>query len=203
MTTHTSGDRVPDIVVHYLSMKLSMTTGWIKFAIGWIVVFLFRLIPFRPPNFEPMLATMMPFSKRFGVLGSFLFGFLGIVFFDAVTSGWGVWTAVTAVAYGVLGAGSCLFFKNREATVRNFLSFGIVGTLFYDAVTGLTIGPLFQGQSFMVALTGQIPFTLMHLLGTVVFATLLSPALYKWVVTSEQLELGVIFPALGKTTSSR
>ena len=177
---------------------MSFTTGWLKFTNGWIVVFLFRLIPFRPPNFEPMLATIMPFSKRFGLLGSFLFGFLGIVMFDAVTSGWGVWTAVTAIAYGVLGAGSCLFFKNREATVKNFLSFGIVGTIFYDAVTGLTIGPIFQGQPFIVALSGQIPFTLMHLLGTVVFATLLSPALYKWVVKSETLELSVILPKFAK-----
>lgn len=184
-------------------MRLQFTTGWLKFAIGWGAVFLFRLIPFRPPNFEPMLATMMPFSKRYGLLGSFLFGFLGIVFFDAVTSGWGVWTVVTAVAYGMLGAGSCLFFKNREATVRNFLSFGIAGTLFYDAVTGLTIGPIFQGQSFAVALTGQIPFTIMHLLGTVVFATLLSPALYRWVVQSERLELRISFPAFAKLTDGK
>src|SRR3990170_1135723 len=154
-------------------MKISVPAGSFKFIIGWTAVFLFRLIPFRPPNFEPMLATIMPFSKRFGLLGSFLFGFLGIVLFDAVTSGWGIWTAVTAIAYGMLGAGSCLFFKNREATVKNFLSFGVMGTLFYDAVTGLTIGPIFQGQPFIVALSGQIPFTLMHLLGTVVFATLL------------------------------
>ena len=180
------------------SMKLSLTTGWLKFIICWIVVFLFRLIPFRPPNFEPMLATIMPFSKRFGLLGSFLFGFLGIVLFDAVTSGWGIWTAVTAVAYGILGIGSQLYFRNREASVRNFLSFGIVGTIFYDAVTGLTIGPIFQGQSFMLALTGQIPFTMMHLLGTIVFATLLSPALYRWVVQSEKLELRVVLPKFAK-----
>ncbi len=170
-------------------MRFSLTTGALKFLLGWTVVFLFRLIPFRPPNFEPMLATIMPFSKRFGLLGSFLFGFLGIVLFDAVTSGWGSWTWVTAVAYGMLGIGSQLYFRNREASVRNFLSFGVMGTLFYDAVTGLTIGPIFQSQPFIVALTGQIPFTLMHLLGTIVFATLLSPALYRWVVQSEALEV--------------
>lgn len=170
-------------------MKLEFTTGWLKFLLGWVVVFLFRLIPFRPPNFEPMLATIMPFSKKFGLFGSFVFGFLGIVLFDAVTSGWGVWTWITAFAYGILGFGARLFFKNREATVKNFLSFGIVGTIFYDAITGLTLGPIFQGQPFMVALTGQIPFTLMHLLGTVVFATLLSPALYRWVVQNEVLEV--------------
>lgn len=170
-------------------MRILVPTGSLKFVIGWGAVFLFRLIPFRPPNFEPMLATIMPFSKRFGYFGSFLFGFLGIVLFDAVTSGWGAWTWVTAFAYGTLGIAARFFFKNRAASVRNFLGFGIVGTIFYDAVTGLTIGPIFQGQPFMLALTGQIPFTLMHLLGTVVFATLLSPALYRWVVQSEVLEV--------------
>ncbi|HEY4522280.1 MAG TPA: hypothetical protein VJH91_01435 [Candidatus Paceibacterota bacterium] len=94
------------------------------------------MIPFRPPNFEPMLATMMPFSKRYGVVGTFLFGFLGIVFFDAVTSGWGSWTWITALCYGALGVAA-------------------------------------------------------HLLGTVVFAALLSPALYRWVVQNEVFELKV------------
>lgn len=170
-------------------MRFQFTTGWLKFLLGWVAVFLFRLIPFRPPNVEPMLATIMPFSKRYGIVGSFLFGFLGIVLFDAVTSGWGIWTAVTAIAYGFLGLGARLFFKNRDASVGNFLKFGIVGTILYDAATGLTIGPLFEGQSFMLALTGQIPFTLMHLAGTIVFAIFLSPAIYRLVVQNETFEL--------------
>ena len=167
---------------------VSIPAGSLKFAIGWTAVFLFRLIPFRPPNFEPMLATVMPFSKRYGLLGSFSFGFFGIVLFDAITSGWGIWTAVTAVCYGSLGVAAHLFFKNREASVKNFLLFGIPGTLAYDAIT-MTIGPLFNAQLWSAALLGQIPFTLMHLLGTVVFATVLSPALYRWVVQSEALEI--------------
>lgn len=170
-------------------MKFSFTTGWLKFVIGWGTVFLFRLIPFRLPNVEPMLATMMPFSKRFGALGSFFFGFFGIALFDAVTSGWGIWTLVTALAYGALGPASYFFFLKREASAANFVRFGIIGTLAYDAVTGLTIGPLFMGQSFAVALIGQIPFTLLHLAGTIVFATLLSPVLYRWVVQNEVFEL--------------
>ena len=169
-------------------MESSFTTGWLKFLIGWTAVFLFRLIPFRPPNFEPMLATVMPFSKRYGIVGSFLFGFLGIVAFDAITSGWGSWTWVTAFCYGALGIGAHLFFKNRKASIGNFLAFGISGTIFYDAVT-MFIGPVFNGQSLAVAVVGQIPFTLMHLLGTVVFATLLSPALYRWVVQNEVIEI--------------
>lgn len=172
-------------------MNLSFSAGWLKLIIGWSLVFLFRLIPFRPPNVEPLLATLMPFSKRFGPVGSFFFGFLGIALFDAVTSGWGVWTLVTAVCYGALGAAAYYFFKNRAASVGNFLRFGIVGTIAYDAATGLTIGPLFAGQPFLVALTGQIPFTLLHLAGTIVFATFLSPALYRWVVQNERFELAL------------
>ena len=168
-------------------MKIRFTSGWLKFVLGWGAVFLFRLIPFRPPNFEPMLATVMPFSKRYGIVGSFLFGFLGIVLYDAITSGWGSWTAVTAICYGLLGVAAHLFFKNRDASVRNFLLFGIPATVAYDAVT-MMIGPLFMQQPLMAALIGQISFTLMHLLGTIVFSVLLSPALYRWVIENERFE---------------
>ena len=164
------------LVIHWIGNILrgiltlpmfSIPTGSLKFLIGWAAVFLFRLIPFRPPNFEPMLATVMPFSKRYGLVGSFSFGFFGIVLYDAVTSGWGMWTVVTALCYGGLGVAAHLFFKNREASVKNFLLFGVPATLAYDAVT-MTIGPLFNSQLWSAALVGQIPFTLMHLLGTVI-----------------------------------
>ena len=176
-------------------MKIALPVGILKFIIGWSAVFLFRLIPFRPPNFEPMLATVMPFSKRYGPIGSFLFGFLGIVLYDAVTSGWGSWTWVTALCYGTLGLSAHYFFKNREASVRNFLLFGVPGTIVYDAVTML-IGPVFGHQSLAVAFVGQIPFTLMHLAGTVTFATLLSPVLYRWVIQNEAFEFS--FAAIKK-----
>jgi uncharacterized membrane protein len=139
-----------------------------------------------------MLATVMPFSKRYGPFGSFAFGFFGIVLYDAVTSGWGIWTAVTALAYGALGIGAHLYFKRKEPTAWNFVKFGVLGTLLYDIVTGLTIGPLFNGQSFALALAGQIPFTMMHLLGAVVFGALLSPALYRWVVENRSFEVSFL-----------
>lgn len=182
--------RCVTLIILMEKSSIRVPVGAIKYSIGWSAVFLFRflLLPFRAPNVEPMMATLMPFSKRFGVIGSFLFAFLGIVLYDAVTSGWGMWTVVTAFAYGAIGIASHFYFKNRSASRSNFLGFGIVATLAYDAVTGLTIGPLFFHQSFMGAVVGQIPFTLLHLLGTVVFATLLSPAIYRWVVKNESLE---------------
>lgn len=156
-----------------------------KFIIGFCVVFAFRLIPFRLPNVEPVLATAMPFAKRFGATGGFLFGALSIVLFDAVTSGWGMWTLITACAYGAVGAGAYVFFRNRESTRGNYVTYAVMGTLFYDAVTGLTVGPIVFGQPFMVALVGQIPFTALHLVGSVGFAYFLSPIMYRWVVMHE------------------
>lgn len=167
-------------------MHSSLSGGALKFVIGWTAVFLFRLIPWRPPNFEPMLATVMPFSKRYGLLGSFAFGFFGIVLFDAITSGWGAWTAVTALCYGALGVAAHLFFRHRPASVRNFLVFGIPGTICYDAIT-MFIGPVFDRQPLALALAGQVPFTLMHLSGVITFSVLLSPALYRWVVANDAL----------------
>jgi energy-coupling factor transport system substrate-specific component len=160
---------------------------WPKFVIGWVVCFLIRLFPFRPPNIEPILTTQMPFAKRYGWFGGFVFGFLSILIFDAVTSGVGMWTWITGAAYGLLGVGAYFFFRKREGKISNFLIFGIVGTILYDAVTGLSIGPLFFGQTFMEAFVGQIPFTLNHLLGNVVFSVVVSPLIYRWVVTNENL----------------
>ncbi len=164
-----------------------LDTHLLKYLIGFVCVFVIRLLPFRPPNVEPVLATAMPFAKHFGAFGGFLFAFLSIVLFDAVTSGWGMWTVITAFAYGALGVGAHYFFRSREGTARNFVVFAVMGTLFYDAVTGLTIGPLFWGQSFSVALAGQIPFTFLHLAGNITFAALLSPVLNRWVVTKHHL----------------
>jgi len=45
-----------------------------------------------------------------------------------------------------------------------------------------------HAQPLAAALVGQIPFTLMHVLGTTVFTILLSPALYHWVVQNAALE---------------
>ena len=170
-------------------MGVRIETALLKFLLGWAAVFAFRflLLPFRPPNVEPVLATVMPFSKRYGILGSFLFAFLSIVLYDAVTSGWGSWTWITACTYGAVAIGSYFYFKNREATRFNFVTYGIMGTLVYDAIT-MMAGPVLGHQSFAVALAGQIPFTALHLAGTIAFALTLSPIIYRWVVTNEALE---------------
>lgn len=155
----------------------------VKYIVIFLSAFAIRLIPFRAPNVEPIMASIMPLGKVYGGIYSFAFGFFSIVLFDSVTSGLGIWTLVTAFAYGFLGLGANYFFKNRSGW-KNYALYAVIATIFYDAVTGLTIGPLFFHQSFIVSLIGQIPFTLMHLLGNVSFAIVLSPVIERWVSTA-------------------
>jgi len=119
---------------------------------------------------------------------SFIFGFLSVGIYDLLTSGWGTWTIITALAYGFVGLGAYFFFKNRSGW-KNYALYAVIATIFYDAITGLTIGPLFFHQSFMVSLVGQIPFTLLHLLGNVSFAIILSPVIEMWAVKNKKSEV--------------
>ena len=155
----------------------------LKLISVFTVCFVFRLLPFRPPNVELILASQMPVAKQFGTLFAFLFGFLSIVLFDAFTGTLGPWSLITAPTYGLLGVGAVWYLKNREKT-RYFVYFAIVGTLFYDVITGLLIGPLFFGQAIMAAALGQIPFTLMHMLGNVSFSLVWSKSIERWMANS-------------------
>lgn len=163
--------------------------NWLKFVLGFTLCFLVRIIPFRPPNIEPILAMEMPFSRAYGPYTGFLFAFFSIVLFDLITQKFGMWTLLTAVTYGMLGIWATFYFKRKEGGPLDYARFAIIGTLFFDAVTGLSLGPLFFGQSFAEAFFGQIPFTLWHLLGNVSFALVLSPALYRFVLENEKLEI--------------
>jgi hypothetical protein len=161
-----------------------MKKNWFKYITAFLTVLLIRLMPFRAPNIEPIMAVIMPIGKKCGNLMAFMFGSISIVIYDLLTSGIGVWTLVTAFAYGLLGVGSFYFFQNRTGW-RNYAVYAVIATIFYDAITGLTIGPLFFHQLFMVSLVGQIPFTFLHLLGNVSFAIVLSPVIERWLVKSE------------------
>ncbi len=167
-----------------LKIPMEKLTRYAKVVILFIGVLAFRLLPWRAPNVEPILAAAMPLSKRSGALASTLFAALSIVVYDALTSGWGSWTIVTALAYALVGLASGIYFTDRAASRGQFVGFSIGAIFFYDAVTGLLPGPILEGQPFSVALYGQIPFTALHLLGAVAFAALVSPALYRWLEAS-------------------
>lgn len=162
--------------------------NWFKFALGFVVCLSIRLLPFRPPNFEPILATQMPFSKAYGRTAGFLFAFISILLYDIITHKVGMWTYITAFTYGILGIWAVSYFKNKKNNSWTYVKFAFIGTIFFDAVTGLSIGPLFYSQPFAEALTGQIPFTLYHLVGNILFAAILSPALYRYVIENPKFE---------------
>lgn len=162
--------------------------NWFKFIAGFIFCLLLRLIPFRPPNIEPLLATQMPFSKTFGRVAGFVFGFSSIILYDIITMHFGLWSLLVGIAYGLLGTLAGEFFKKKEMTRLNFVKFAIFGTILFDAMTGLTIGPLFFHQSFTSAFIGQIPFTLYHLAGNITFAIVISPIMYRYVIENDNLQ---------------
>lgn len=162
----------------------------LKTFIGFLICLIFRLLPFRPANFEPVLSTLMPISYKLTWVGSFIFGFLSIGIYDLATN-FGIWTILTGCAYGLLGIFANLYFKNKTHSRLNYLKFSIWGTLAYDAVTGLGIGPLLFHQTFTQAFIGQIPFTARHLLGNITLAYFLSPLIYKWVANNPKIELSL------------
>jgi len=164
----------------------------IKYILGWAAVFFVRLLPWRPPNVEPVLATLMPFAKEFGPGGAFLFGAASIALFDVAVGQVGQWTLITSLAYGTVGIGGWYYLRNRTPGIRAWTAYGIIGTLAYDALTGLTTGPLMFGQSLRDAVVGQIPFTLMHLAGTVALSLTLTPAIHRWVTTNERLQWAAV-----------
>lgn len=160
---------------------------WLQFLIGWALCFAVRLLPYRPANVEPVMTTMMPFAKRFGVLGSVFFVVCNFLLYDALTSGIGVWTFVTAGAYAVVAMGAAWYFRTRSGALH-YAVYAAIGTIIFDALTGLTVGPIVYDQPFLEALTGQIPFTLRHLLFNVLLGFFVSPLIEKWIVSNSTLE---------------
>lgn len=167
--------------------------NWFKFALGFVVCLLIRLIPFRPPNIEPIMAAAMPFSRAYGKGAGFFFAFGSMILFDLIVGKVGIWTFITATAYGLVGLGAAYYFKNKKNTAWNYAKFAVISTILFDVVTGLTIGPIFFGQPFVAAVIGQVPFTALHLLGNVSFAVILSPALYTFVIQNKKLESPHLF----------
>ena len=163
--------------------------NYFRFSLALIFCLLVRLIPLRAPNIEPIFATIMPTSRAYGALSGFFFGFFSITLYDLLTSTLGMQTFFTAAAYGIIGIWASYYFK-KNTSKMSYVRFAIIGTLFFDAFTGLTVGPLFFHQSIMGSIVGQIPFTGMHLLGNIIFAVILSPAIYSYMVRKrEKVEL--------------
>jgi uncharacterized membrane protein len=148
---------------------------------------LFRLLPLRAPNVEPIMASIMPLGRKYGVLAGFLFGFLSIIIYDSFTY-FGAWTWTTAITYGFIGAVSSLYFKKFKSSAFNFATFAFFATIVYDLITGVLFAPMF-GQTMLGALVMQIPFTALHLAGNIGFALTLSPLINRWLAQEQFFSL--------------
>ncbi len=173
---------------NYFPPSLKATDGQAKFFLTLVLCFLIRLIPFRAPNIEPIMAATMPVGRIYGAFSGFSFAFLSILLYDVATHTLGVRTLFTAGAYGLIGLASVYYFQKNKGKTMDYVRFAIYGTLFFDAVTGLTVGPIFFHQSFIGSLVGQIPFTALHLLGNVTLAALLSPGIYNFLIRKRKKE---------------
>jgi hypothetical protein len=139
---------------------------------------LFRLLPFRAPNIEPITAALMPVGGALGTFFGLAFAILSVLLYDTVTGTLGTHTFFTAGAFALLALAAGRYFKGQHNNKMGYVKFAIAGALFFDAVTGLIPGPVFYGQPVATALAGQIPFTVLHLLGNIAFALTLSPAIH-------------------------
>jgi len=178
-------------------MKNNITrslAGLPKYGAGFLATLAFRLLsPFLGLwNISPLMATQLTGSKAYGPIAGGLYGALSIALLDLLMGKIGFWTLVTAVTYGLVGMWGGYFLKSRTASAWNFVLASIVGTLFFDLVTGVLMGPLFYGQSWTLAIVGQIPFTLRHLGGNVLFGAVLAPWFYKKVMENPKWELSTI-----------
>lgn len=170
---------------------ISSLAGLPKYAAGFVGTLVFRVLSpfFGMWNVSPLMATELTGSKAYGPWVSGFYGALSIVLLDLVVGRVGSWTLVTALTYGAIGVWGAFFFKNRSATARNFVLASIVGTLFFDLVTGVLMGPLVYGQPWAEAMLGQIPFTVRHLAGNVFFASVLAPWFYRKIMDNPKWEL--------------
>lgn len=141
-------------------------------ALRWLRLF---------PNNDPIMGVLLPCAKR-GRAVAVAFPMVAMVLFDLLTGHVGVWTAVTAGTYGLIGLAASVAFAARRAHGRSvgvgtYVVSGAVGVLVFDFITGPILSSLVFRMSFAESLVGQIPFTLKHLTSVAVYTAVVSPAL--------------------------
>ncbi len=173
----------------------SSLLGMPKYIAGFICTLFFRLItPFVGlSNISPLMATELTGSKAYGPIVGGLYGLLSMILLDVIVGRVGSWTLITSVTYAMVGVWAAFFLKERNASAYNFIIATVLGTLFFDLITGVLMGPLLYGQPWLEAITGQIPFTFRHLAGNIVFAGLFAPWFYRRVMSNPNWNLSTAF----------
>ncbi|HII54010.1 hypothetical protein COT30_01190 [Candidatus Micrarchaeota archaeon CG08_land_8_20_14_0_20_49_17] len=161
-----------------------------KYVASVLFCLLLRAIPGRPPNIEPVMASLLPLSKANGKWVAAIYAAAIMVLFDLLTK-FGDWTYITAATYALVGIVAAYWFKDREPSPAEFALFSIPATIAYDVITAI-LSMLPYGMSIEQILIGQIPFTINHLLGNVALCFIVSPLLYHYVFMNEKLDLSYL-----------
>lgn len=169
--------------------------GLPKYVAGFIGTLLFRLVTpvFGLSNLSPLMATELAGAKAYGPVLAGVYGALSIALIDILVGKVGLWTIVTSITYGIIGVWGANFFRSRQASRKNFVIASFAGTLFFDFITGICMGPILFAQQLSVAFVGQIPFTLQHLAGNLFFALVLAPWFYKKIMENPKWEFSHLF----------
>ena len=88
----------------------------------------------------------------------------------------GIWTAVGALTWGLVGFLFTL--QKPNGSPLTFGKLGIAGTLVFDAITGPVASTFIWSMPFMDSLVGQIPFTAKHLFGIAAVSLILAPLIF-------------------------
>jgi hypothetical protein len=173
-----------------LRIGLASATKLVLLAVSLGVTTALRFVRLFPNN-DPIMAVTLPCAKR-GRLSAVAFPVVAMVLFDVMSQRVGVWTAVTAGTYGLLGlafsyAYRALANRGRVVGPATFLVSGVAGVLVFDFVTGPIMSSALFHMSFAEAFVGQIPFTLKHLASVAAYSLVVSPAL-DWAL--RQIETG-------------
>lgn len=163
-----------------------MERGAVKFILSIFVSNMIRLFSFIPNN-DPIMALMLPYAKQKNRFAGFLFPFITMFSFDAITGHLGLLTLITATTYGVLGLFFVFIFKNRKIGIKSYLLSGAFGVLVFDFITGCIAFPIFFSMPFEQAIVGQIPFTLIHLVTVSAFVLVITPLVDKHIFENKSL----------------
>ena len=145
-----------------------------KYLTGFLVANLYRLLRVFP-NSDPLMGFILPAAKNLKWWKAPLFAFASMFVFDIFTSGIGLWTWVTASTYALIALGFHFYLKEKKSTFKLFISSGVFGVLIFDLITGPIMSSFLFKQTFLIAILGQIPFTVMHLISVVFGIVIISP----------------------------
>ena len=112
-----------------------------------------------------------------------------MVSFDLITGFIGMWTLLTAATYGCLGLLFYFMYKRmKKVDLKRYVGSGILGVLIFDFVTGVLGAPIMFGMTMEMALIGQLPFTLLHLLTVTGYIIIITPLLDKHILNNKNLD---------------